>query len=368
MKTYDRIARAVFSTPWAILPEKLEAIRAFLELKCAAGSVDSGELERMRAAHEAAVARSVAMSSGAVQVLPMLGVICHRANMFSDYSGGTSTDKFMGAFRQASADPGIKAIVIDCDSPGGGIDGVPELADEIYKARGKKPVVAVANCLMASAAYWICSQCDEVVVSQSAWIGSIGVYSVVDDYTKMMEDAGIKEYVVKFGAHKAEFVEPVTQDALDYLKTLIDESGNSFVSTVARGRGVKAAVVKSEWGEGRVVTPQQAVRLGMADRIGTIDSVLAKYGVSRSTARAEEPISLTSTDSLHEPVGQEAEKGGEQHADANCACGCEKCRAGDCEDCSNPDCDDPNCEGEHEAKASAKANELELMRLRIDLA
>jgi membrane-bound ClpP family serine protease len=85
-------------------------------------------------------------------------------------------------------DPNVKAVVIDVDSPGGSVDGVAELFDQIYSARGSKPITAISNTLMASAAYWIGTAADELVVSPSGQVGSVGVYMVHDDFSKAAGD------------------------------------------------------------------------------------------------------------------------------------------------------------------------------------
>jgi len=107
--------------------------------------------------------------------------------------GGTSITGFRAAFRQALRDPSVSAIIFDVDSPGGTIDGVPELADEIFAARGRKPMVAVANTQMASAAYWIASAADEIVVTPSGSVGSIGVLTAREDLSRATQMAGIKQ-------------------------------------------------------------------------------------------------------------------------------------------------------------------------------
>ena len=89
------------------------------------------------------------------------------------------TEAFGAAFDRAAADSSIGAIVLNIDSPGGSVYGVEELADKIYKARGTKPVYAVANSLAASAAYWIGSAASQLYVTPSGEVGSIGVLAAL---------------------------------------------------------------------------------------------------------------------------------------------------------------------------------------------
>lgn len=294
MKTYERIFRAVYSAPWAIQEEKLNQILAFLELKATGGSVGDQELERLRAAHELIAARSISRSSGGVRVLPLMGMITHRANMLTDISGGTSTEKFAESFREAVADPAIKTIVFDVDSPGGQVDGVPELADEIAAARGQKKIIAIANTTMASGAYWLASQADEIVATPSAMIGSVGVLWPHTEISEAQKQAGIKTTLITAGKYKGEGspLEPLTSEARAHMQSMVDSAHDQFITAVARGRRTSQRVVRENFGEGRVFNSQMAMKMGMADRVATLDQVLEGLGPRGSSngarAAAEE--------------------------------------------------------------------------------
>jgi signal peptide peptidase SppA len=291
---YNRILRAVCATPWALQQDKLETLLAFLELK-AAGGVVAPEVQQQ--IHINAVAVEAARkanggiqdgSGGAVAVLPLYGLISHRANLMADISGpgGTSVERFASDFRAAVDDPRVSAIVIDVDSPGGTVDGVPELADLIMSARDKKPVTAIANAQMASAAYWLGAAAKELVVTPSGMVGSIGVFLVRPDVSKAMEMEGVKYTLVNYGEYKTEGhpSQPMTEAELGALQSMVDDYGEMFVRAVAKGRGVTIDTVKTSFGKGRMRTAKDAVAKGMADRVGTLDDVLAGYGVNRGSA------------------------------------------------------------------------------------
>jgi ClpP class serine protease len=110
-----------------------------------------------------------------IAVLPLYGILVHRARTPSDLAFGTPLDAWAAAFTAAVDDPNIDGILIDIDSPGGRTAGVTETATVVRRARRSKPIVAIANTLAASAAYWIGAQADEIVASPSAEVGSIGV-------------------------------------------------------------------------------------------------------------------------------------------------------------------------------------------------
>ena len=97
-------------------------------------------------------------------MLPLYGVISQKMNLMTQYSGGTSTEIFGSWFDEAMADASVDRIILDVDSPGGSVYGISELSRKIHGARGKKPIIAVSNSLMASAAYWIASAADEILM------------------------------------------------------------------------------------------------------------------------------------------------------------------------------------------------------------
>ena len=159
--------------------------------------------------------------------------------MVDDISGpgGTSTERLGHQIDAAVNDDSIKTIILDIDSPGGSVAGVPEVADKIFKARDKKPVVAVANSMAASAAYWIGSAAQELVVIPSGMVGSIGVISAHTDVSKFEENQGFKTTLITAGKFKAEgnMFEPLGTEALESIQSVVDEYYDSFVSAVAPG-------------------------------------------------------------------------------------------------------------------------------------
>jgi HK97 family phage major capsid protein len=291
--TIDRVRRAVAQTPWAILPEKLEQICEFLAAR-AEGRLSAGEIEAAIGDRRP----KQRMQGGGVAVLPVYGTISQRMDMLSEMSGGTSTENLAAAFDRYMADPDISTVVLDIDSPGGTVPGVMELSDKIFEARGKgKRIVAVANSMAASAAYWIATAADELWVTPSGVVGSVGVYTIHQEGSRMFDEAGITTTIIKAGEHKAEGnpYEPLPEDARAYTQAQIDEIYGEFVGAVARNRGVTVAKVESDFGQGRVLKAKGAIAAGMADRVGTLEQVLAELGVSRMQRRDEARMDTTIT-------------------------------------------------------------------------
>ncbi len=275
MKHYDHIVSYVTGQPWAILPEKAEIITEILELRLAGITFSQEEIQ----ARIGAEARQNDPTYGnAVAVLPLRGIISHRMGMLSESSGGTSTERFAKLLWQAVDDSSVGTIVIDVDSPGGAVRGVPELGAEILKARKEKPIVAVANAHMDSAAYWIGSAATEVVATPSAEIGSIGVVTMHIDQSKALEDRGVKVSLISAGEHKTDGnpFEPLPEEVRDKWQEELDAIYTDFIKAVAAGRDVAPSRVRQEWADGQIFTAKEAKALGMVDRIATMDETIAR--------------------------------------------------------------------------------------------
>lgn len=275
MKRYDAILSAVQGSLWPILPEKMDAMLGFLQLKAAGMMIDAATVEKVAAANRAEKRATISRS---VAVLPVVGVVAQRMDMMSEFSGGVSTERLGKEFDALLNDPEVGAIVLDVDSPGGNYYGTPEVAEKIFNARGQKPIVAVANSMAASAAYWIASAADELVVTPSGDVGSIGVLAVHYDYSAQNEDLGVKPTYVTYGRYKAEFNQdaPLGPESLQELQRRVDDAGETFVKAVAKQRGVAPQVVREKFGQGRMFGGKEAIERGLADRIDTLEGTIAR--------------------------------------------------------------------------------------------
>lgn len=227
-----------------------------------------------------------------VAVLPLYGVVEPKTTLRGYLFGGTSLAAFGRAFDAAMADDSVGAILLDIDSPGGSVFGTHELSDKIFKARGTKPIVGLANHQADSAAYSIGTAVDRLYVTPSGRVGSVGTMVTHQDWSKAYEEAGIREYVIASddSPFKGEWSEsqPVSQEYLDDLKAMVNEYQKPFVETVARNRGVSVADVRAKFGKGRDVGSKYAVENGMADGVATFDEVLSKMVEGRMRIRRTE--------------------------------------------------------------------------------
>ena len=226
-----------------------------------------------------------------VAVVSLRGAISPRSSFLMALFGGGSGSlaQFVTDLSGAAADDEVKSIIIDIDSPGGIVDQVPETAAkmrEIREASGK-PIVAIANTMACSAAYWLASQADEVVVTPSGELGSIGVYSLHRDVSVAAEQAGIKHTLIHAGKYKVEGnpYEPLSDEALSAEQDVVDDYYGMFISDVATGRGVKAKDVREGYGEGRSLTAERAVKAGLADRVATLPDTVSRLASGRPRLR-----------------------------------------------------------------------------------
>ena len=215
-----------------------------------------------------------------IAVLPLYGMLTQRGNMVDDVSGpgSVSTQQFAASLRQALTDESVSQILIDIDSPGGSVYGVAELADELISARAQKPVIAIANSLAASAAYWIGACASEFYVTPGGEVGSIGVWQAHQDYSKAMDEAGVKTTLISAGKFKVEGnpYTPLDEDAQAFMQSRVDDYYAAFTKAVAKGRGVSIAQVRDGMGQGRVLGAEAALASNMVDGIASLDDVVRK--------------------------------------------------------------------------------------------
>ena len=293
--SYEHLIRYAMSQPWAIEQSKLDEIMVLMARRMEGHKLTAEDIrdvvgedmDRNAAKIEAAAAGRA--RSGSVAVVPILGTIFHRAASLEESSGGTSTRHIKAQLDSAAKEKNVGTILLDVDSPGGGVDGIQELADDIFRARESKRIVALADVTMASAAFWLASQAHEIVGTPSSQTGSIGVFGLHEDLSERAKMLGVKMTIVSRGKFKTEGnpFEPLSDEAKEFFQKRVDAAYDNFVGAVARGRGVSVSEVKSGFGEGRALTAKDAKKAGLIDRIATreeaISQLVRKEGGARAT-------------------------------------------------------------------------------------
>lgn len=202
-----------------------------------------------------------------VAIIPVHGSLINR---FGQSWGFVTGYNFITSqLRMALADDDVKAIILDCNSPGGEAAGCFETSDAIYEARGDKPIVAVVDSNSMSACYAIASAADKIVVTPTGSVGSIGVVAMHVSMEGMLEKAGFKVNLIYSGEHKVDGnpFQDLPDSVRADIKRGVDASRGKFASLVARNRGLDVeAVLKTE---AAVYRTEEALQLGLIDEVAT---------------------------------------------------------------------------------------------------
>ena len=198
--------------------------------------------------------------------------------------GSTAYGQIRQQLSEAIGDPSVKSIRLHIDSPGGKVAGGSETADAIRDANKIKPVSAYIEDLGASGAYWLASQTGQITANLNAEIGSIGVFTVFGDYSKMAEMEGVKIHVVRSGEHKGMGVvgAPITENQIAAWQDVVDGIADNFINAVSTGRRMSAETVRG-LADGRIFLAKTAKKNGLIDSIINPD----KINVKESNAMAE---------------------------------------------------------------------------------
>lgn len=264
------IIEAITSCTWAIQPEVL---RLILEVANRERSDSIVEALEKRKDIQLENAR-LATTRNDVAIIPVSGPIFKYANMFTMISGGSSLQILMRDLNTALENPDIKNIILNIDSPGGEVNGVSEFANAIYAARSQKNIVAYVGGLGASAAYWIASAASQIVVDETALVGSIGVVASYIDDSERMAKEGVKEIEIISSTSPNKRPNPASEDGRAVIQARVDAIQEVFVETVARNRGVAVETVLEDFGKGDVLIGKNAVQVGLADRLGSLEGVI----------------------------------------------------------------------------------------------
>ncbi len=289
---------SLISTPWAILEDYRHLIAGVLARISSGETLSAPDMERVRERRREWDARHVAElagpdarggehytrvpgsgSSDSIAVIPVYGVLTQRGGVDMDTSEPlTSMARLAYCIQLAAADSLIGGIVLDVDSPGGSVYGVSELGDVIHAANRQKPIAAVCNSLMASAAYWASSQAGEVYCAPGAEVGSIGVYTVHTNVAELLKQRGIAVEMISAGKFKTEGnpYGPLSDQGRAHIQASVDQYYDAFVRAVARGRGSPLKNVREGMGQGRVLQAEQAKAENMIDGIATLGQVISK--------------------------------------------------------------------------------------------
>lgn len=298
-----RLSDRLLNTPLLIHPAKAQIILGALSGRIAIdGSLfaveeglDGPEANRFTgSARRGDGSASMMRTADGVAIIPVLDTLVNRGAWLDSRSGLTSYEGIAAQLRAAGSDPEVRSVLLDISSPGGEAAGMAGLADLIRSVRQSKPVTAFVNDMAASAAYGIASAANEIVISPTSILGSIGVVMLHADRSGELAAQGVKPTLIFAGSHKVDGnpFEPLSDAVRADLQASVDAHYRQFLDTVASGRGRKLTADMARATEARTFIGAEAISLGLADRIASFDEVLAS--LSQTTR----------------PSGRNARKGG----------------------------------------------------------
>lgn len=282
-----RISQALSGRPLLIEPSALKAaldgIGPRLGLSMAAAKADAETMAGMNraAAHERLAmiveAETVEVAGGVAEyartadgiaVIPVVGTLVDRFDWLAAWCGLVSYDALTATIEAAAADPQVKAILLDVDSPGGEASGMLDAAHTIRViSTVQKTIWASANSLAASAAFGLASAASRLVVAKMGAVGSVGVVAVHIDQSAADQASGLKFTAIYSGARKIDGWghAPLSAEALELFQKRLDASRRQFAEAIAAHRGMSTEAVLAT--EAETYDDHEAVRIGFADAV-----------------------------------------------------------------------------------------------------
>jgi signal peptide peptidase SppA len=272
------LASRVFGVPLLVQPQKLGIILRAIGPRIGLGE-PSGQAAVPATVDNTPERKPYQIVGDGIAVISILGTLVRRSSFVDAASGLTSYSEIENEFLDAATDPAIKGILLDIDSPGGEAGGVFDLANTIASQRGSKPIYAVANDDMYSAAYWIGSAADRVFCTVTGGVGSIGIICLHVDQSQHDEKEGNRFTAIYAGDHKNDLSPhaPLADSVKAQIQSEVNRLYGLFTGSVAAFRGMSVeAVQKTQAG---MFFGPSAVAAGLADEVGNVgDALLAIHG------------------------------------------------------------------------------------------
>jgi len=307
LNRHPRIMAALQTEPWLCSEDGMRKMLALASYEGDPAALKFHAENRHEDSYEMTVRDNVA-------ILPISGPIFPKSNLMTDISGATALSQLALDFQSALNDETVDTILLNIDSPGGAVSGIHEMATAI-KASNKK-VVSYVGASAASAAYWIAAASDEIIMDATAQIGSIGVVAGV---SKPDADGDSLEFTNTASPRKR--MDIMSDAGKKDLVERLDALADVFIADVAEYRNVSVKTVTNDFGQGGLLVGQSAVDAGMADRLGSYESLLQELigsdnprigGITMDlSALTKEQLVAGRQDLVHaltEPVKQEAQK------------------------------------------------------------
>ena len=214
-----------------------------------------------------------------VAVIPVQGAIASADSSLGGAQPTVTPEGLADALAQAADDDGVQAVVLEVNSPGGGVTASDEMHQSIvdFKKNTGKPVVVSMGDTAASGGYYISTAADEIVANETTLTGSLGVIFQLNNFEELADKYGYKQVVIKSGEFKdiGNAFRQITPEEREIFQSLVDESYAEFVDVISSGRGISKDRVR-EIADGRIYSGQRAKELGLVDSFGGLDEASAE--------------------------------------------------------------------------------------------
>ena len=255
---------------WAMVPEVLEQFLARIANIDHSESSLNGELKAIYQ-EDFDPKKATYEKKNGIATIFIHGPLLKRSGGFFAWLLGIGSYQQIGkAYQQAMVDPDVKGLFLDCDSPGGSVDGCSDLADIIYQSRGKKPSIAFCDGTATSAACWIATSAKHTILAnEGTMTGSIGVFGVHFDVSAMAEKEGIKPTIFSAGKYKSvgNKYEPLSDSDKKIIQEPLDKHHDIFVKAIARNIGVPVENLNADLRESKIYLGSEAVKVKLAQEI-----------------------------------------------------------------------------------------------------
>ena len=292
---YPYLASMVFNTPLLATPALLEAVQRAL-IPRLIGASENGTPTNpamVDPRYTEYDQQTVEMrTTGGVVVIPVHGITTTRRGMIdANCMEVVSYEKLSSLLDVALNSDRVEHIVLDMNTPGGAAVGCFDFAERIYNARGIKPISAIVNYAAYSAGYMIASACDEIIVSTTSGVGSIGVIAAHVDLSKALDSEGLKITTFYRGDHKNDLspYEPLTDAAAAALNEELDALYALFIDSVARNRRLNTKAIRNT--QAGLFRGENAIATGLADKLmypqDAVDQIAASLAQRKASRKAK---------------------------------------------------------------------------------
>lgn len=219
--------------------------------------------------------------AGNVGILHVDGPIIPRSVNTISSGPSASLQTFTKELKLMDENPDIKNIIMSFDTPGGMVTGVSEFVSFIRTL--ETPVTSFVYGYAASAGLWIATQGKEIVIAATAEMGSLGTVAIMEDRTEADAKKGIKRFEVVSNLSQKKRLDPTEGEGRENLIETLDDITTLFASDVAKGRKMETQDVLNNFGKGKMFIASKAIDIGMADRLGTLDSLVTELNSKSNT-------------------------------------------------------------------------------------